>query len=265
MKPGGFTLIELLVVIAIIAILAGLLLPALAGVKARARSAGCWGNLRQLAVACEIYVHDNDDKLPRNECEDLYSDAMRSMLPLMQSQPGDWVTGHAKWDTNSANIEKGVIFPYSGSAAIYRCPADRSSAERMDGSKLNLPRTRSYSMSGSIHCTKWRSGYSFKRSSSINNPGPSEVFLFLDVNEQSIADGHFKIVTPLEGAMGNQWISLPADRHNQGCNLSFVDGHAESWRWKAPKTFRHYFQGVDSPGDERDLRRLQRGIKQTPD
>lgn len=62
-RGHGFTLIELLVVIAIIAILAGLLLPTLAGAKEKGKRAACASNLRQLALASVIYAGDNQDRL----------------------------------------------------------------------------------------------------------------------------------------------------------------------------------------------------------
>jgi prepilin-type processing-associated H-X9-DG protein len=96
-----------------------------------------------------------------------------------------------------------------------------------------------------------------------HNPQPSGVFGFIDEHEQSIDAGMFIIEQPrwvTSDATTHCWYSLPADRHRQGCNLSFLDGHVKHWQWKAPKRYHGWLIPPTSPADLADHQRIQEAI-----
>ena len=257
-RRGGFTLVELLVTIAIIAILASMLLVGLSQARLTALGAKCKSNLRQLQLGWMMYVDDNEGALPPNNF--VYFGPTGEPLDLQRS----WCEGNARTDLTTENLERGVIFPYVASTAVYRCPADQSRVETLVATGIPPRRVRSYSMSGSIHCDVTQGLIpDFRWMSEVVVPSPSELMVFIDVHEDAISDGHFQVL-PRDFLPRPMWGDLPADRHRQGANLSFADGHVEYYRWQSPKEYRFWGQTVNTETELQDYEKLQRGIRQIP-
>jgi len=260
---SAFTLIELLVVIAIIAILAALLLPSLSRAKVQALSVACMNNLKQLQVCFHLYSMDHNDVVPPNN---YVYDVTTGQPSLGFSSNLTWCPGLAPFDTNTANIEAGLLFPYNRSVAIYRCPADKSSVRNFDGTSLPLPRTRSYNMSEAINGLPIDDEAvimppSYQKETQIREPPASKLFVFIDVHEDGILDSLFGIPPPGWNLISETWWDLPANRHSQAANLSFADGHVEHWKWVAPKIFKKVGQPIADTKDMQDFRRLQAGVR----
>jgi len=245
----SFTLIELLVVIAVIAILAALLLPALDQAKFKAQGLQCMYNHRQLCLAWKMYSDDNHDVL-------LYASGV---WPYTAHDSGVWVSGWMDFNPNNPSnwdvaqdIEQSPLWPYCGnSTAIWKCPADDSFVI-VDGEQK--PRVRSMSMN------LWLGGFKgiddglsgdpqpfaqgggswqvYLNMTELINPGPSEIFVFLDMRQDSIDVGNFAVnMTGWPNQPANfGFYDLPGFYHHLACGFSFADGHSEMHRWHDGRT-----------------------------
>jgi prepilin-type N-terminal cleavage/methylation domain-containing protein/prepilin-type processing-associated H-X9-DG protein len=221
----GFTLIELLVVIAIIAILAAMLLPALSRAKGKALTTSCLSNLKQLTIAWVLYSGDNEEKLVNN-----YTKTGSSCGSAAWVTAGPGYTGHAQTDATNLAIINGKLFEYNKSTAIYHCPSDRSTV----GVFTKILRSRSYSMSTGVNwIDEGTAGTpTVARSTAMINPVPTKASVFLDEEESSIDNNAIGIWSASSGSQG--FWNVPAGvRHQNGCVISFGDGHAEYWKWKS--------------------------------
>jgi prepilin-type N-terminal cleavage/methylation domain-containing protein/prepilin-type processing-associated H-X9-DG protein len=251
-RTGGFTLIELLVVIAVIAILAAMLLPALGRAKSRALSISCLNNLKQLQICWPSYAQDNEDVMTPNNFVYFVNVGTSSGSTLGEDEQ-TWCRSIAPLDGYPINDDTSLLFRYNQNAGIYHCPADRSTVQ----DPADKPRNRSYNMSNSVNC---RADDHFRKLSDVRVA--TQLFVFIDTHEDAIWDATFGVL-PLGSEWQDYWLDVPADRHQQGANISFADGHIEHWKWRAPKKGIAVGSYTTSEEDLQDLRQVQDHVKGT--
>ena len=220
----AFTLIELLVVITIIAVLAGLLLPALAKAKAKARQIQCLSEMRQWGLAFTMYAHDSDGQIP-HEGWDTKGEVVLETWAQIKAAKSAW------YNTLSNDLRKPAAAAYSmpsqrerfyEPASLFQCPSAALPPQARDSAcQFAL-----FSRAMSSQLITWPNVPTIVISK-IKYPDRTVIFLDSRLDGEPVMPGQVETFLGQPSAFANRF---PGWRHGRGGNLLFADGHGGFYR-----------------------------------
>jgi prepilin-type processing-associated H-X9-DG protein len=216
--------------------------------KQKAQAVHCMNNNKQLMLALLMYAGDHDDWLPANDNELLGA-------PVNASHQwvggGDPVVDPTTWTNIEflTNPKYAALAPYIGSQyRIYKCPADNK-YPWTDPAGMQFPTVRSCAMNFTVGTEdgfnlpidptvifqydgkdKW---LTYGRMSDMVNPGPANLFIFIDVDQYSNVSALFWMNMSVQPT---SWGQRPSVRHNFAGTFAFADGHGEIHKWTDART-----------------------------
>ncbi len=239
-KKRGFTLIELLVVIAVIAVLMGILMPALSRAREQGKRTVCLNGLKQLTLAWIMYADESDNRIVNGEAG--FSRGVGTTKTEIAWIGKGWHNDYGQGTylpeaQQELSIRGGSLWPFCNNLKAYRCPTGRPGQlvtyAAMDS--VNA-RSRSGTWTGGDRITAkgkkhGRTTLWLKKITDISTPGPAKRMVFID--EGWVTPDSFAV----HYEAGNQrWWDDPPVRHGGGTNISMADGHSEYLKWKAAET-----------------------------
>ncbi len=221
-EESGFTLIELLVVISIIAILAGLLLPALARAKEKARAVKCLSNIKQLGLGYTMYGADHHDE-------------MVTLYLFSKTPEGAYFPGDVTWWVD-------LLRPYIQTTNVIRCP----SVKGRFGIAANRPELTSWANNRTklSRVKKPSESIPFADAGLIINSTEGNPDEWVEKPGEEFLQWH----TPNDPVVYHANPQRPVNRHNKRCSAGYVDGHAQAI--KVSLIGLQFFPGTDASGKE---------------
>ena len=224
-KKGRFTLIELLIVIAIIAILAGMLLPALNKARESGRSASCMNNLKSITGTALLYAGDNHDFMP--PASGNAGDGSTWVCPREPWISSDFV--HCFWVYTTSRYAGEQWTGGQAPAKIYQCPSEPDEIYRhTNHPDIPVSNYGYYQRLGAP--TSWSADNVMRKLT--RNRAPSRTGIITDLKAKSCDRTTFMRLGTTDDFMSASFGYAP--RHSSGSNVGFADGHVAHLNYHAP-------------------------------